>query len=279
MMMRRLLDLVRAKPAAPAGGGDAYARRLSRVRGRQGHAAPAGERLYAIGDIHGRDDLLAELLALIDADNAARAVARTTLVFLGDYVDRGPNSRGVIEALMELEASGRRAVFLMGNHEEVLLLAAEGDRRAASLFDHIGGRETLLSYGVDEIDYEGADFADLAGLIQRHVPEAHLRWMRGLATYHQAGGYLFVHAGVRPGVPLEEQKEADLRWIRSEFLHHEGDHGMMIVHGHSITDTVDPRVNRIGIDTGAFASGRLTALGVEGDRCWSLSTRGGAVSA
>ncbi|MBU3077735.1 metallophosphoesterase family protein [Sphingomonas quercus] len=278
MVVRRLIDLARAKPASGAEEGvDAYSRRLARIRSpRHGYVAPEGERLYAIGDIHGRDDLLGELLAMIDADNAARRPARTTLVFLGDYVDRGLNSRGVIEALMALEAAGRRAVFLMGNHEEVLLLVARGDRRAAGLFDQVGGRETLLSYGIDEIDYEGADAAGLAELIRTHVPAAHLRWMQELTPSYQAGGYLFVHAGIRPGVAMEDQKNSDLRWIRSEFLDNASDHGALIIHGHSITPEVEMRENRIGIDTGAYASGRLTALGMEDGERWILQTAGNA---
>lgn len=215
---------------------------------------PPGERIYAIGDVHGCRDALDTLLALIDADDAARPAASTTLVFLGDLIDRGPDSRGVVERAMTLE---RRTVLLMGNHEEILLDAWEGDLRAGAMFMRIGGRETLASYGVDDV-------ADL--------PRAHVAFIRRFADSHRAGDYLFVHAGVRPGVALAEQTPGDMRWIRRRFTESEFDHGVTVVHGHSTTLAVDERAHRVGIDTGAYATGRLTALGLEGPDRWFLSS-------
>src|SRR6476659_1248591 len=228
-------------------------------------------RIYAIGDIHGRLDLFEDLLARIDADDAARGAADTHLILLGDLVDRGPDSAGVVERAMQLCATGKCRV-LMGNHEEVLIKTWEGDRRTAGLFARIGGRETLLSYGVSEETYEAADLQELVALTQRHVPEAHIRFMQGFEETIAEGEYLFVHAGIRPGVPHDEQSRADTRWIRREFLEDERDHGAMVGHGHSITEQVVERHNRIGIDTGAFATGKLTALGLEGAERWFLST-------
>ena len=140
------------------------------------------------------------------------------------------------------------------------------------MFHRVGGRETLLSYGVSEAEYDACVLGDLAGLIAKHVPVDHIAFMRGFIDQWQCGDYLFVHAGIRPGLPLDEQRPSDLRWIRREFLDDPRDHGVMVVHGHSITEDVDERANRTGIDTGAFASGKLTGLGIEGAERWILST-------
>lgn len=234
---------------------------------------PDGIRVYAIGDIHGRLDLLEELLVRIAADDGARTKGvATQYVFLGDLIDRGPDSKGVVERLMAL-APGRRDVrFLMGNHEQVFLRAMSGDRRALRFLIRIGGRETLLSYGITDEDYRLLDFEELAVLAAKKVPAEHLAFLGGFENWVAIGDYLFVHAGLRPGVALEEQDQADLWWIRDEFLSHRESFGPIIVHGHSITEDVDVRPNRIGIDTGAFATGRLTAIGLEGAERWFLST-------
>ncbi|MDB5713666.1 MAG: metallophosphoesterase [Sphingomonadales bacterium] len=232
---------------------------------------PDGERIYAIGDVHGRLDCLDILLAKIDADDAERAPAATTLVFLGDLMDRGPDSREVVERAIEL-ADTRKTVFLMGNHEEILIYAWEGDIRAAALFQRVGGRETLMSYGAHAIDYDITDPDDVLRALDERVPSAHIAFVRGFLDSYSCGDYLFVHAGIRPGVPLDAQIPGDLRWIRREFLDDDRQHGSMIIHGHSITEDVDEKHNRIGIDTGAFASGKLTAIGIEGGERWFLTS-------
>jgi serine/threonine protein phosphatase 1 len=237
----------------------------------RGSAVPDGIRVYAIGDIHGRRDLLDRLLGMIDDDDAARGPARTELIFLGDLVDRGPDSVGVIERLMALRET-RRVRYLMGNHEEVFLRAVGGDLRALRFLIRIGGRETLLSYGMSEEEYCGLDFDDLLPLLQQKVPPAHVSFLSAFESWIEVGDYLFVHAGLRPGVAVEDQKTSDLCWIREDFLSHRDSFGKMVVHGHSITEEIDERPNRIGIDTGAFASGRLTAIGLEADQRWYLST-------
>ncbi len=234
-------------------------------------AVAAGERIYAIGDIHGRRDCLDELLLRIGEDDHERGPAKTTLVLLGDLVDRGPESRGVIARLSQL-AQFRPCVFLMGNHEEVLIDAWEGDEAAARLFHRIGGRETLLSYGVTAADYDSADFDRLLALIATHVPAEDIAFLRAFRDSWASGDYLFVHAGIRPGVPIEEQRPTEMRWIRDRFLDDPRDHGVVVVHGHSITAEVEDLPNRIGIDTGAYASGRLTAIGLEGGERWFLSS-------
>ena len=237
------------------------------------YAVPPGERIYTIGDIHGRLDLLNDLLERIEKDDAARDVAKTTLVFLGDLVDRGPDSRGVVERVMQLKRKDPSIVLLKGNHEEIMINAYRGDKAVAALFNRVGGRATLLSYGISEEAYDSASLSELIELIRSHVPKDHIAFLDNFGDWHAAGDYLFVHAGIRPGVELEKQAVSDLRWIRREFLSYEGDHGKMVVHGHTITEQVDERPNRIGIDTGAFFSGRLSALCLEGGMRTYLEAR------
>ncbi|MGN7160622.1 metallophosphoesterase family protein [Sphingomonas sp. SAFR-052] len=227
--------------------------------------------VYAIGDVHGRLDCLDDLLAQIDAD-PARGHRRTMLVFLGDLIDRGPDSRGVVDRVMALCAASADVHCLCGNHEELLLTAAEGARQALGVFARVGGRETLLSYGVSEEAYEREDLKGVQRLIAEHVPVEHLHFLRNLPDQLIVGDYVFVHAGIRPGVPLDAQKSSDLRWIRSPFLDHGGAYERFVIHGHTVTGDPDIRANRIGIDTGAYRSGRLTALVLDGETRRFLST-------
>ena len=237
-------------------------------------AIPPGHRVYAVGDVHGRLDLLDRLLARIDANDALRPRAATTIVFLGDLVDRGPESAAVIDRVLELRDEGRDVRCIMGNHEETFLAALDGKENALRFFIRIGGQETILSYGVSEDAYLAADYDELAALLAARVPPAHRAFLEAMERYVEFGDYLFVHAGIRPDVPLAEQSGTDLRWIRTRFLDHPGDHGRMVVHGHTITPQVDERPNRIGIDTGAYRTDRLTALGLEGTARWRLDTAG-----
>lgn len=232
---------------------------------------PDGLRVYAIGDIHGRLDLLDQLLFRIDADERTRESARSELIFLGDLVDRGPDSAGVVQRALEISRL-RPSRFLMGNHEEVFLKALDGSLEALRFFVKIGGRATILSYGVDRAGYDALEFEELLEELIERVPAEHVAFLRSFENQIAIGDYLFVHAGIRPRVALEEQSGGDLRWIRSEFLDYRGTHGPIVVHGHTICDEVEERSNRIGIDTGAFASGRLTALGLEGSERWYLAT-------
>lgn len=233
---------------------------------------PPGQRVYAIGDIHGRLDLFDEILGMIDDDDAARGTAEVHLILLGDLVDRGADSAGVVARAIELRASRPHFGCLKGNHEEVFLEAASGDAKATKFLVRIGGKNTLLSYGITLNEYNELEYEDLSRLLQERVPEEHLNFIQSCDDMIEVGDYLFVHAGIRPGVALEDQKPADLRWIRDVFLRYPGAHDRMVIHGHSITEEVDRRENRIGIDTGAYASGRLTAIGLQGQDCWFLST-------
>ncbi|GAA0672905.1 serine/threonine protein phosphatase 1 [Sphingomonas insulae] len=233
-------------------------------------AIPAGERVYAVGDVHGCDDLLGELLSRIDADDAARESARTTIVFLGDLVDRGPASAAVIERLRLLSASRPDTRFLLGNHEEVFLESLKGDPKALRMFCRIGGRETIVSYGVDAADYDRMDYEELHAAMVDRVPANHQEFMLGFEDMVTIGDYLFVHAGIRPGVELSNQRTADLRWIRNPFLGHDRPFEKMVVHGHTISEDLDLQPHRIGVDTGAYETGRLTALGLEGTSHWTI---------
>jgi serine/threonine protein phosphatase 1 len=217
---------------------------------------PAGERVYAVGDVHGCAARLASLHAAIAADLAARPVERPLLVHLGDYVDKGEDSAGVLRHLLEADLPCP-AVHLAGNHEHLLLGSLDGDPLALGDFLEWGGRATLRSYGL-------AEDAPTDSWRER-IPPLHVGFLRRLPLTHRAGSYLFVHAGIRPGVPIARQKPADLIGIRSEFLWSEADHGAVVVHGHSPFPEPHVRKNRIGLDTAAWSGGPLTCAVLEGD--------------
>lgn len=234
---------------------------------------PDGQRIYAIGDIHGRNDLLTDLLAQIETDDAKRGTAKTIIIFLGDLVDRGPDSSGVIETAMALKARRPSTRFLTGNHEEVFVKACRrNDAKIARFFIRIGGEATILSYPITRAEYLKLDMDELSLRLETLVPEEHLAFLESFEDQIIIGDYAFVHAGIQPDVPLSEQKNSDLRWIREEFLDYKGDLEKVIVYGHSIFDQVDERGSRIGIDTGAYASDILTALALEGSERWYLQT-------
>lgn len=232
-------------------------------------SVPAGQRVYAIGDIHGRLDLFEMLLEQIAADNASRGAGDTWLVLLGDLVDRGADSCGVVERAIELVQGGKVRV-LAGNHEEMLLGSLDSAETLRHFLRH-GGKETLFSYGLSFDEYCNSTLDMLVERMGALIPERHVAFMRSMEDQIVFGDYLFVHAGIRPGVPLDEQIIPDMRWIRREFLDHEAPHSHVVVHGHSISDEPVIRPNRIGIDTGAFASGKLTAIGLEGGKQWFVT--------
>jgi serine/threonine protein phosphatase 1 len=231
---------------------------------------PEGYRLYAIGDIHGRDDLLADLLDKIEADSSERGATRRIIVFLGDLIDRGPASAEVVERLRTYCPADTRVVFLVGNHEEVLLRILDGDTELLPDWLRFGGAECIRSYGVDPDRLRRMPPDRAIETIRSAIPPAHAEFLRGFDDTFRAGDYLFVHAGIRPGIPLAEQARADLRWIREPFLTDRTEHGFVVVHGHTIREQVDECGNRIGIDTGAYRFGVLTALGIEGAQRWFL---------
>jgi serine/threonine protein phosphatase 1 len=222
-----------------------------------------GKRCYAIGDIHGRLDLLDQLLSQIAAHDAGRPQRETIVVSLGDVIDRGPNSRGVLERLMQPLSFPARLVCLKGNHEDMLLRGLSGEPSLLRSWLATGGRDCARSYGVDPILLSGQNEEVLEHNLAQAIPASHLAFLRSLADYARFGDYLLVHAGIRPGIPLDAQRPADLLWIRKGFLEAEADHGLMVVHGHSVSLDIEKRPNRTGIDTGAYRSGILTAIWIE----------------
>jgi serine/threonine protein phosphatase 1 len=241
-------------------------------------AGPRGYRAYAVGDIHGRLDLLDDMLRMIEEDIRRRRKCRNILVFLGDLIDRGPQSAQVVERLSRYRPDFAKTVFLMGNHEEVMLRVLAGDTGLLGDWLKFGGVECVRSYGIDPQALLASNASDALAALKDAVPQEHVDFIRGFADTLSFGSYLFVHAGIRPGVPLAEQAQKDLRWIRNPFLDDTRDHGFIVVHGHTITRQVDECSNRIGVDTGAYRSGLLTALAIEGPRRWFLQT-GDAIGA
>lgn len=237
-----------------------------------GPSVPPGERIYAVGDVHGCIDELDALLALIDADDAARPAAETTIVFLGDFVDRGPASAQVLDRLIEVRERRPGSRFLIGNHEELFVAALAGEDRPLRLFTRVGGRETVLSYGMSTGEYDQSDYDALLVRMQAMVPASHRQFLESLEDMVVKGDYAFVHAGIHPDTPLEEQRSRDLRWIREPFLSHRKPLEKVIVHGHTIVEVAAPTGVRFPIDTGAYLTGVLTALVLEGDRHWLLQT-------
>jgi serine/threonine protein phosphatase 1 len=220
------------------------------------------ERIYAIGDIHGRLDLLERAIAAIRRDVEDHGPA-ALIVTLGDYIDRGPQSRGVLDRLIE-NPFPASYVALKGNHETLLdIFLAEPT--SGPFWLQQGGLQTLQSYGIRLKGLMAANFREARDQLQAALPAAHVNFLHSLKTSLSHGKYFFCHAGVRPGVPLEGQSEDDLLWIRDEFLSSSADFGKIIVHGHTPVPEPEVRPNRIGIDTGAFATGRLTCVALSGD--------------
>jgi serine/threonine protein phosphatase 1 len=223
---------------------------------------PDKVRIYAVGDVHGRADLLDQVLSRIDADLAAYPDCQPIQVFLGDYIDRGPSSRSVLDLLINRSRT-HKIVCLKGNHETYVF---EFLRNPAVLPDwrQLGGLETLMSYGLKPpVKADAADQLELAKALSASLPKDHRQFLRSLAPSFTCGDFFFVHAGVKPGIPLAQQREADLLWIRDDFLLCEDNFGKVIVHGHTPVREPDIRPNRINIDTGAYATGRLTCLIIE----------------
>jgi len=219
-------------------------------------------RVYAIGDIHGRSDLLDRMIAEIEHDLSRHPIVDALTVTVGDYVDRGPDSRGVIDRLAR-NPFATPFIALRGNHE-TLLEEFLRDPSIADYWRRLGGLETLHSYGVDVAPLmHGKGHEAAAEALRAALPQSHIAFLASLKLTLSIGRYFLCHAGVRPGVPLARQREEDLLWIREEFLDSKVDFGKVIVHGHTPTEEPELRSNRINIDTGAFMSGRLTCAALE----------------
>lgn len=224
---------------------------------------PDGIRVYAIGDIHGRTDLLTLQLAQIEADASLYLCARSIIVFLGDYIDRGPDSRGTIDLLLAC-ARLREVVFLKGNHETFIRRFLDVPE-SLSDWRSLGGLETLVSYGLrPSLSQRSGDHKRLSQELLAALPPQHLSFFDSLPLSFTCGDFFFVHAGIRPEIALRKQTEDDLLWIREDFLHHGSPFEKFVVHGHTPVNEPDVRSNRVNIDTGAFATGRLSCVMIEG---------------
>jgi serine/threonine protein phosphatase 1 len=240
-------------------------------------ASTDGQRIYAVGDVHGRSDLLGVIIDRVRDDLARRPHPQPHLVFLGDYVDRGPDSRGVLARLVALAAEERLpATFLLGNHDACLLAYLEDPdwtgRGLHWFHTAMGGAATLASYGVPDADEKSP--AAWHGAFRKAFPAEHRGFLASCAFTRRIGTYLFVHAGIRPGVSLDEQEAEDLLWIREPFLSWKRDLGVKVVHGHTIVPFVEHHPNRIAIDTGAVRTGRLSCLVLEDADAGLLTTAG-----
>ncbi len=231
------------------------------------------ERIYAIGDIHGRLDLLQSLMEMIECELATPGRPLVTLVILGDFIDRGPNSASVIDVFQKLDNNPRITV-LKGNHEAALVDAIGGNHDALEGWLAQGGTATLESYGVDPSEVDMANSRAAYRLVCKTIPRSTVQWLARLPTSLTMADHYFVHAGVKPGIELDRQCDDDRLWIRDEFTESAADHGAVVVHGHTVyEDGVHFASNRIGIDTGAYRTGRLSALVIENGCYRTLSTQ------
>lgn len=238
-----------------------------------GAALPDGRRVYAIGDIHGRRDLLFALCRKITRDNRRRgAIAQTDIILLGDLIDRGPESAEVLRFAMESEPPFARLSTIKGNHEALFLEVAGGETERLASWLYYGGREMLESFGINSglLDEPEDNAEAIVAAMHSQIPRRVHDWIAALPTSIRIGDYLFVHAGIRPGIAIDDQVEDDLLWIRDDFLESDAEHGATIVHGHTVTPSIVDRRNRIGLDTGAYRSNRLSAVGLQAGERWFL---------
>ncbi len=235
--------------------------------------SPQFERVYAIGDVHGRLDLFRKLISDIAIDNRLRDPAVTGIVLLGDLIDRGPHSAQMLRSCMKLCASSDRFIVLKGNHEAMMADALRRDLRVLGPWLRYGGRETLHSFGMSDDEINEPEPFDVAAIAREKVGSEILDWLDGLPVSLRCMNYFFVHAGIRPGIPIDRQDEDDLLWIREPFLGCDDGFGdLIVVHGHTVSEG-RPHIgeHRIGIDTGAYYTGQLSAVGLERSEGWIFS--------
>lgn len=243
----------------------------SRVPAPRRPKGPTGKRCYAIGDVHGCLDLLRSLVAKIEADIALRPQRETSIVFLGDLIDRGPDSRGVVEFVRRLAPASAKVYLILGNHEEMLLRGLSGEPDLIPQWLGHGGLACAVSYGVAPQALSGGTLKQLEAVLRSAIPQAHLDFLADGLDCARFGDFFLTHAGVRPGIRLDQQAPRDLRWIRDGFLDVDTDPGAVIVHGHTISDDIDHGPHRIGVDLGAYRTGRLAAVRLEDDEIQGLS--------
>lgn len=236
-------------------------RKLRQRKSGSRYAVPDGMCVYAIGDVHGCLDQLNRVLDAIDKDAGSHA-AQSRLIFLGDLIDRGPQSAQVIDRVLNGGLPTGHCDFVMGNHEEVMLGCFHGSLESYGPWLQFGGAETLASYGIGRQDILSVSF-DLASAMSEAIPTAHIEFLMTFKDFIRVGDYLFVHAGIRPGVALDQQSSRDFRWIRRDFLDEKADHGYIVVHGHTIVPKIEFHSNRIALDTGCFLTGQLGAVAIE----------------
>lgn len=223
-----------------------------------------GKRLYAIGDVHGCFDEMVRLLMLIENDHKSRPAKDCIIVFLGDLIDRGPHSSRVVEYLIKTPPRFASVYCLLGNHEEMFLRILKGEADLIEDWLAYGGRECVESYGLTAEQMLGQSNDAIQMMIRKRVPKAHIEFLAGCIESISFGDYLLVHAGIDPEKPIDEQDARQMRWIREPFLSHDKPLDMKVVHGHTITPDVEHLVHRIGVDTGAYAGGKLSAVRIEG---------------
>lgn len=243
---------------------------------RRGRWKPKGkpeERAYAIGDVHGCLSEMKQLLQRIKAHNDYHDSVRTHIIFLGDLIDRGPDSKGVIEFLMKFPFKFAKPLFIKGNHEEMMVRGLMGEPNLLPDWLEYGGYACAESYGVPQSELRGHDPDILEYKLRSAIPKKHVDFLDSFLDYVQFGEFLFTHAGIQPGIPIENQSGRELRWIRKPFLEHRGDLGVMVVHGHTISDEIEVKNNRIGLDTGAYETGILSAMCVEESNVSFLDNR------
>ena len=243
---------------------------INKLLGRENHppvtpCCPQGVRIYCVGDIHGSIDLLQQLHTAI-AEDAADYTGNRRVIYLGDFIDRGEGTRAVIDCLLNQPLPGFEAIYLRGNHEQTMLDFLQHPDVGRSWLSY-GGMNTLVSYGVKvtKLPARKEDYVALQQRLASRLPEAHLEFLQNTRLSYSSGSYYFVHAGIRPGIPLHQQTAEDQLWIREEFLSCRKHKEQIIVHGHTVTEEPEIKHNRIGIDTGAYISGKLTALVLEKD--------------
>lgn len=247
--------------------------RKNQMRPQNAPSGPEGQRAYVIGDIHGCFSAMKDFLAQIEADNQELKASKTSLIFLGDLIDCGPESKSVLEFLCHYRPDFAEIVYITGNHEECFSAILSGQPQLMYPWFESGGRDTARSYGVENLGHIHIDVKPLYNQLRNKVPQSHIDFLSIFKDYHVFGDYLCVHAGIKPKTPLEKQKPKDMHWIRSPFINYKKSHSHIVVHGHTVIESAKHFGNRIAIDTGAGKGGRLSAVCLEDETVRFMSVK------